>query len=187
MVDPFGLLARRHRFALVPDGQHLAVSKLQGDSPHRPALAAHCYPVWRAHLFDLELFATRVAGAGHSVCQHRYRDSRGGHYPAQVPPSTPIDASGASNWIRRTELKMPHAHRSGPRSSIAIVGGETLLGKEVHELLEARRIPADIQLVASFEALDPGAPDKSAKAASILAIGKEEPLVMSSIEAAELG
>jgi aspartate-semialdehyde dehydrogenase len=74
-----------------------------------------------------------------------------------------------------------HAHRSGPRTSIAIVGGETLLGKEVHELLEARKIPANIQLVASFD------PDESGKPASILAIGKEEPLVMSSIEAAELG
>jgi aspartate-semialdehyde dehydrogenase len=76
---------------------------------------------------------------------------------------------------------MTHAHRSGPRTSIAIVGGETLLGKEVHELLEARKIPANIQLVTSFD------PDESAKAASILAIGKEEPLVMSSIEAADLG
>jgi aspartate-semialdehyde dehydrogenase len=75
---------------------------------------------------------------------------------------------------------MAHAHRTGRRISIAIVGGETLLGKEVHELLEARKTPANIQLVASFD------PDESAKAASILALGKEEPLVMSSIEAADL-
>ena len=73
-----------------------------------------------------------------------------------------------------------HAHRTGPRTSIAIVGGETLLGKELSELLEARKIPANIQLVASFD------PDASTKAASILAIGKEEPLVMISIEAADL-
>ena|SRR5665213_2230714 len=77
---------------------------------------------------------------------------------------------------------MTHSLRSsGRRASIAIVGGETLLGKEVHELLEGRKIPANIQLVASFD------PDESSKAASILAIGKEEPLVMSSIEAADLG
>jgi aspartate-semialdehyde dehydrogenase len=63
---------------------------------------------------------------------------------------------------------------------MAIVGGETLLGKEVNELLEARKLPASIQLVASFD------PDASTKAASILAIGKEEPLVMISIEAADL-
>ncbi len=73
-----------------------------------------------------------------------------------------------------------HAHRSGRRASIAIVGGETLLGKEVNELLEARKTPANIELVASFD------PDESTKAASILAIGKEEPIVMSSIDSAEL-
>jgi len=74
-----------------------------------------------------------------------------------------------------------HAHRSSSRSSIAIVGGETLLGKEVHELLETRKIPANIQLVASFEADDTGKPT------SILTAGKEEPLVMTSIQAADLG
>jgi len=76
---------------------------------------------------------------------------------------------------------MTHAHRSPRQSSIAIVGGETLLGKEVHELLEARKIAANIQLVASFAAED------STTAASLLAIGKEEPIVMSSIESAEFG
>ncbi len=74
-----------------------------------------------------------------------------------------------------------HAHRSGRRTSIAIVGGETLLGKEVHELLEARKIPANIQLVASFDA------DEAGKPTSILTAGKEEPLVMTSIQAADLG
>jgi aspartate-semialdehyde dehydrogenase len=73
-----------------------------------------------------------------------------------------------------------HSHRTGRRASIAIVGGETLLGKEVNELLEARKIPASIELVASFD------PDESTKAASILAIGAEEPVVMSSIQSAEL-
>ncbi len=74
-----------------------------------------------------------------------------------------------------------HAHRGGRRASIAIVGGETLLGKEVNELLEARKIPANIQLVASFDAGGSGKP------ASILAAGKEEPIVMTSLESAELG
>jgi aspartate-semialdehyde dehydrogenase len=76
---------------------------------------------------------------------------------------------------------MTHSHRTGRRTSIAIVGGETLLGKEVHELLDTRKIPASIQLVASFE------PEDSTKAASILTLGKEEPLVMTSIAAADLG
>jgi aspartate-semialdehyde dehydrogenase len=76
---------------------------------------------------------------------------------------------------------MTHSHRStGRRTSIAIVGGDTLLGKEVHELLETRKIPANIQLVASFE------PEAAGKAASILAIGAEEPIVMTSIAAADL-
>jgi aspartate-semialdehyde dehydrogenase len=75
---------------------------------------------------------------------------------------------------------MTHSHRTGRRTSIAIVGGDTLLGKEVQELLDTRKIPANIQLVASFE------PEVSGKAASILTLGKEEPLVMSSIEAADL-
>jgi aspartate-semialdehyde dehydrogenase len=73
-----------------------------------------------------------------------------------------------------------HSHRTGPRTSIAIIGGETLLGKEVHELLEARKIPANIQLIASFDA------DDSGKPTSILAAGKEEPLIMTSIAAADL-
>src|ERR1700722_5186821 len=76
---------------------------------------------------------------------------------------------------------MTHSHRTSPRrTSIAIVGGDTLLGKEVHELLEARKIPANLQLVASFETEEAG------KAASILAIGAEEPIVMTSIAAADL-
>jgi aspartate-semialdehyde dehydrogenase len=76
---------------------------------------------------------------------------------------------------------MTHSHRTSPRRiSIAIVGGDTLLGKEVHELLEARKVPANLQLVASFETEEAG------KAASILAIGAEEPIVMTSIVAADL-
>lgn len=76
---------------------------------------------------------------------------------------------------------MTHSHRTSSRTSIAIVGGDTLLGKEVQELLDTRKVPANIQLVASFE------PEVAGKAASILTLGKEEPLVMSSIEAADLG
>jgi aspartate-semialdehyde dehydrogenase len=71
-------------------------------------------------------------------------------------------------------------HRTGRRTSIAIVGGDTLLGKEIHELLDARKIPANIRLVASFE------PEDSSSSTSILAIGKEEPLVMTSLQAADL-
>src|SRR3984957_786227 len=76
---------------------------------------------------------------------------------------------------------MTHSHRTSPRRiSIAIVGGDTLLGKEVQELLEVRKVPANLQLVAFFETEEAG------KTASILAIGREEPIVMTSIAAADL-
>jgi aspartate-semialdehyde dehydrogenase len=72
-----------------------------------------------------------------------------------------------------------HAHRSPGRTSIAIVGGETLLGKEIHDLLQARHLSAD--LVASLDTeVDTGV-------ASILAPGKDEPLVMSSLQSTDLG
>jgi aspartate-semialdehyde dehydrogenase len=72
-----------------------------------------------------------------------------------------------------------HAHRSSRRTSIAIVGGETLLGKEIHELLEARRLHAD--LVASLDT------EEGTEDASILTHGKDEPLVMSSLQSSDLG
>jgi aspartate-semialdehyde dehydrogenase len=74
-----------------------------------------------------------------------------------------------------------HSHRSaqrgtGQRASIVIVGGEALLGKEVHELLEARKVPASLKLIASFASED----------ANILTRSKDEPLIMSSLESADL-
>jgi len=67
-----------------------------------------------------------------------------------------------------------HAHRSGRRTSLAIVGGETLLGKELYELLEARKL--NVTLIAS--------PDTEG---SIVTQGADEPLVMTSLESADLG
>jgi aspartate-semialdehyde dehydrogenase len=79
-----------------------------------------------------------------------------------------------------------HTHRSsqrgGQRNAIAIVGGESLLGKEVHELLESRKAPATLQLVAAIEV-----EDTPKGVASILTRGADEPLVMASIESADLG
>jgi len=74
-----------------------------------------------------------------------------------------------------------HSHRSSQKATVAIVGGESLLGKEIHELLDSRKAPANVKLVASeVEDSDKGA-------ASILARGADEPLVMASIELADLG
>jgi aspartate-semialdehyde dehydrogenase len=70
-----------------------------------------------------------------------------------------------------------HLHRSGTKPAIAIVGGESLLGKEVNELLEASHLDASVKLVASYDTED----------SSILTRGREEPLVMTSLQAADLG
>jgi aspartate-semialdehyde dehydrogenase len=65
-----------------------------------------------------------------------------------------------------------HAHRS--KNPIAIVGGDTLAGKEIHELLEARKL--DAELIASPE------PENAA----ILMRGKDEAVVMQPFQSADL-
>ena len=42
-----------------------------------------------------------------------------------------------------------HPHRSASRPILAIVGGETLLGKEVRELLEGSDLAVNIELIAA--------------------------------------
>lgn len=69
-----------------------------------------------------------------------------------------------------------HIHHSRGRKSVVIVGAETLLGKEIGELLEARGL--DVTLVASSETETGGE--------SILTRSNEQPLVMSSLESADL-
>jgi aspartate-semialdehyde dehydrogenase len=71
-----------------------------------------------------------------------------------------------------------HPHRIAPKPAIAIVGGESLLGKEVRELLEETEFGANVRLVASVEPEDE---------ATFLTRGREEPILMTSIEAADLG
>ena len=68
-----------------------------------------------------------------------------------------------------------HAHHSGRGRSIIILGGDTLLGKEIQELLEARHLTP--QLVSSLDTEE----------GSILTQGKDEPVVMSSLETADFG
>ena len=69
-----------------------------------------------------------------------------------------------------------HSHRTTQRPTIAIVGGESMLGKEVRELLESSDLPANVKLIASAENED----------TSILAAGRDEPLVIASLQAADL-
>ena len=70
-----------------------------------------------------------------------------------------------------------HSHRGAPRPTLAIVGGESLLGKEVRELLEESSLAVNIKLIASTDAPD----------SSIIAAGRDEPVVINSIEMADLG
>src|SRR5208337_3173963 len=133
MVDPLRIMARTAGFAFVPDGQHLALSQLQGDPPDRAALAADGNLFWRSHCPGLVLFAAGAADVVDHLRLYRHRDSRRGHYPPPLPPASPATAragaaaTGASNQLM-------HSHRSSQRATIAIVGGESLLGKEIHEL-----------------------------------------------------
>jgi aspartate-semialdehyde dehydrogenase len=69
-----------------------------------------------------------------------------------------------------------HSHRSTSKGSVAIVGGESLLGKELRELLEATDLRAGITLVAA-EAV-PGS--------SVISIRREEPEVIASLQATDL-
>jgi aspartate-semialdehyde dehydrogenase len=69
-----------------------------------------------------------------------------------------------------------HLHRGTPKSTLAIVGGESLLGKEVRELLEASSLALNIKLIASTNADD-----------TIIAAVRDEPVVINSMEMADLG
>ncbi len=70
-----------------------------------------------------------------------------------------------------------HSHRGTSKPAVAIVGGESLLGKEVRELLESGDLAASVKLIAADEGDD----------ASVIARGEDEPLLMSSLQAADLG
>jgi aspartate-semialdehyde dehydrogenase len=74
-----------------------------------------------------------------------------------------------------------HSHRATPsdikppRPAVAIVGGESLLGKEVRELFDSAGLPASVSLIAS-----------ESEDASIIALGRDEPIVISSLQVADL-
>jgi aspartate-semialdehyde dehydrogenase len=69
-----------------------------------------------------------------------------------------------------------HLHRGTPKSTLALVGGESLLGKEVRELLEASSLALNIKLISSTHADD-----------TIIAAVRDEPVVINSMEMADLG
>jgi len=69
-----------------------------------------------------------------------------------------------------------HSHRTTSKPAIAIVGGDSLLGKEVRDLLDENAIAASVRLIASEDGDD----------TSIIASSGSEPLVMASLQAADL-
>src|SRR5271154_1326085 len=96
--------------------------------------------------------------------------------------SAPAESFGAASVrsnhrpSRSTRPDSMHSHRSTSKGSVAIVGGESLLGKELRELLEATDLRAGITLVAA-EAV-PGS--------SVISIRREEPEVIASLQATDL-
>ena len=69
-----------------------------------------------------------------------------------------------------------HSHHATSKGTIAIVGGDSLLGKEVRDLLESSDLRAGVTLIATDEGDD----------SSVISIRREEPEVMSSLQASEL-
>jgi aspartate-semialdehyde dehydrogenase len=70
-----------------------------------------------------------------------------------------------------------HSHRGAQKSIVAIIGGESLLGKEVRELLESSGLPVSVQLVAADKSDD----------TTIISRVEDEPIVIQSLKMADLG
>jgi aspartate-semialdehyde dehydrogenase len=68
-----------------------------------------------------------------------------------------------------------HSHRKEARRQVALVGGESLLGREVRELLEESGLGVDVKLLASDDGVG-----------SIIAPGRKEPVVINALEVADL-
>jgi aspartate-semialdehyde dehydrogenase len=69
-----------------------------------------------------------------------------------------------------------HSHGRKAKSIVAIVGAESLLGKEIREVIEASKLDVAVKLIGPTDAEE----------ASILTRGRDEPLVMTSLQAADL-
>ena len=69
-----------------------------------------------------------------------------------------------------------HSHHSTQKSNVAIVGGESLLGREISELLVSSGVSTAVQLVAAGETSD----------TAILSRSEEEPILIQSLASADL-
>jgi len=70
-----------------------------------------------------------------------------------------------------------HSHRGASKPTVAIVGGESLLGKEVRELLETNGLPAQVKLIAADESED----------TAIISSERDEPVLINSLLMSDLG
>ena len=70
-----------------------------------------------------------------------------------------------------------HSHRGTQKPSLAIVGGESLLGKEVRDLLGEGDLAIEVKLIAS----------EADEGSGIIAAGRDEPVVIHSLKMADLG
>jgi len=69
-----------------------------------------------------------------------------------------------------------HSHRGTTKSTIAIVGGESLLGKEVRELMEGSDLRAGVTMIASDET----------EGSSVISIRREEPEVINPLQVSDV-
>jgi len=70
-----------------------------------------------------------------------------------------------------------HTHRGVENPAVAIVGGDSLLGKEIHDIVDTSHVPVRVKLISADEEGD----------TNLIAAGQDEPIVMSSLDVAELG
>ncbi len=101
-LDYFGGVAGAARAAVVPDGEHLALSQLQGFESHAPALAADYRSDGRAHFPGVEFLKAGTAGAGSQLRRRRHRDSHWRQYKAAAAAASGASArTGAPGWLRK--------------------------------------------------------------------------------------
>ena len=122
-----------------PHGEYLALSQFQGFESHPSALAAEHYSDGRAHLPGLEFLAAGSAGAGHQLR---------GRAASRFASAALCGGVCARNRRRRTNRSTRLAEKAA-RSRVALVGGDTLLAKEVRELLEESKPAPYIELISA--------------------------------------
>src|SRR5262249_30731009 len=99
MVGLVGAVARATRWCFLFDGEHLALSELQGHPPGTPSLAADHHSCCCPFLFDLDVSAAGVAGLVGAVCLDGHSNPCGWHHPAALQPPPPAATTGAPDWL----------------------------------------------------------------------------------------